>query len=336
MLHDQARVKVEGGRGGDGCIAFRREKYVTRGGPAGGDGGRGGDVILEAAEDVHGFYDLRNRRVLRAKNGGPGGGSKCHGANAEDLVVRVPVGTEIRDAETGILLKDLVEPGATVRVAQGGSGGHGNARFSRPDQQTPQYATEGREGTARTLSLTMKMIADAGLVGLPNAGKSTLLAALSRSRTRVGGYRFTTLDPHLGVVDLSPSQRLTIADLPGLIEGAHAGRGLGDQFLRHIERTRVIVHIVAWDPTPGAQPVDQVYRTIREELRLYSAELAGKPEIVALSKCDLTGWEEALNSLTLTADAEVTPFSGVSGFGLDRLLARVARALDTEAAPTGR
>jgi GTP-binding protein len=245
------------------------------------------------------------------------------------------VGTQIRDAETGLLLKDLIEAGATARVAQGGTGGHGNAHFSRADRQTPQHASEGREGACRNLLLTLKMIADAGLVGLPNAGKSTLLAALSRSRTRVAGYQFTTLDPHLGVVDLSPSQRITFADLPGLIEGAHSGRGLGDRFLRHIERTRLIVHVVAWDPTEGAVPVEAVYRTVREELRLYSTELAEKPEIVALSKCDLTGWEEGLNSLAREADAEVTPFSGVSGLGLDRLLARVARALDREAPPSG-
>lgn len=334
MLHDEARVTVEAGRGGDGCVAFRREKYVPRGGPSGGDGGKGGDIVIIAVDDVHGFYDLRGRRVLKAKNGQPGGGNNRHGANGAELRVKVPVGTEIRDAETGVLLKDLVEPGDSVRIVRGGRGGRGNTHFARADLQAPRIAEEGEAGGRRKLALTLKMIADAGLVGLPNAGKSTLLAALSRSRTKVGGYHFTTLDPHLGVVDLSRALRVTFADLPGLIEGAHAGKGLGDRFLRHIERTRLIVHVVAHDPLDGAPTVEKAYRTVRAELERYSPELATKPEIVALSKCDLSGWEEALNSLRHEADQEVIPFSAVTGEGLDVLLARVARALDPEAPPT--
>jgi len=336
MFHDEAFVTVEAGRGGDGAIAFRREKYAPRGGPAGGDGGKGGDVVLIAAGDVHGFYELRGRRILKAGSGRPGGGNKCHGGNAKNLKVRVPVGTEVRDAASDVLLKDLVTEGAQVRIARGGRGGKGNVHFARPDQQTPRIAQDGEPGVRRDLKLTLKMIADAGLVGFPNAGKSTLLAALSRSRTKIGGYQFTTLNPHLGVVDLSPSRRITFADLPGLIKGAHEGKGLGDRFLKHIERTRLVVHVVAHDPIDDSMPVAEAFRTIRDELRLYSAELAAKPHLVALSKCDLSGWEESLNSLRQESDQEVIAFSAVTGVGLDVLLARVAESLDPEAAPTDR
>lgn len=325
--YDSITLTVVGGRGGDGCVAFHREKYVPKGGPSGGDGGDGGSVVLEASDDVHGFFDLRGRKTLRAEGGLPGEGNKRHGRNAPDLVVHVPVGTEVRDAATGVLLKDLVENGQSVRIVRGGDGGKGNARYARASRQTPRFAEEGKPGEERRLVLTMKLIADAGLVGLPNAGKSTLLARLSRSRTRVGAHRFTTLAPHLGVVELSPSQRLTLADLPGLIEGAHAGRGLGDQFLKHVERCRVLVHVVAHDPSGASPPVEQAYRTVRDEIARYDADLAAKPEIVALSKCDLPGWEEALNSLAREADQEVTPFSAVSGRGLDELVRRVSREL---------
>ncbi len=325
--HDALRVSVEGGRGGDGCVSFRREKYVPKGGPNGGDGGRGGDVVLRASADTHGFFALRGRKVLRAAKGGPGGSNNRHGRDGADLVVDLPVGTEVRDAATDVLLKDLVEAGDTVRIVRGGGGGRGNSHFARADRQTPREAELGREGERRDLVLGLKLLADVGLVGLPNAGKSTLLATLSRSRTRVGAHRFTTLAPHLGVVELSPAVRITFADLPGLIEGAHHGRGLGDRFLRHVERTRVLVHVVAHDPTGESPPADAAYRTVREELARYSPDLARKPEIVALAKCDLTGWEESLNSLSRETDAEVTPFSAVSGSGLDVLLRRVTRAL---------
>ncbi len=325
--YDELELTVQAGRGGDGAIAFLREKYIPKGGPSGGDGGDGGDVILVASEDVHGFYDLRGRRVVRAKNGAQGGNNCRHGRSADDLTIVVPVGTEVRDAETDIVLKDLTAPEASVRIVKGGGGGRGNARFARATRQTPRRAEEGRPGESRALRLTLKLIADAGLVGLPNAGKSTLLARFSRSRTRAAAHRFTTLTPHLGVVDLSPSARITFADLPGLIEGAHAGKGLGDRFLKHVERTQVLVHIVAHDPTGGSPPPEEAYATIREELRLYSPELADKPEIVVLSKCDLAGFEDSLNSLAQASDSKVVPLSAVSGLGLDVLLTRVARSL---------
>ena len=328
--YDAVFLTVEGGRGGNGCIAFHREKYVPKGGPSGGDGGKGGDVLIVASESVHGFFGLRGRKSLQAANGAQGGSNRRYGKAAPDLVIEVPVGTELRDADTNILLKDLVEPAQTVRIVRGGAGGRGNAKFARSTQQTPRRADDGKPGEVRKIVLSLKLIADAGLVGLPNAGKSTLLARLSRSRTRVGAHRFTTLSPHLGVVDLSPSECITFADLPGLIAGAHDGRGLGGEFLKHVERTRVLVHVVAHDPTGSSPPAEQAYATIRDELRRYSPELAAKPEIVVLSKCDLPGWEETLNSLAQASDAEVTPFSAVSGEGLDVLVRRVAAALGAE------
>jgi len=327
--YDAVPLTLEGGRGGDGCMSFRREKYVPKGGPNGGDGGKGGDVYLVASANVHGFFSLRGRKKLKARNGEQGGTNRRFGRAGVDLEIEVPIGTEVRDAANDILLKDLVEDGLRVKIVSGGSGGRGNAKFARSTLQTPRYAEEGRTGESRDIVLSLKLIADAGLVGLPNAGKSTLLARLSKSRTQIGAHRFTTLAPHLGVVELSPSQRIIFADLPGLIAGAHEGKGLGDQFLKHVERTRVLVHIVPHDPTDGSPPVDEAYRTIRSELASYSPELAEKPEIVALSKCDLPGWEAALNSLAQEADAEVTPFSAVSGEGLNALIQRVARALGT-------
>lgn len=329
MLVDEIRLTVQAGRGGDGCMSFHREKYVPRGGPDGGDGGKGGDVVFLASDDVHGFFDLKGTGELRAKGGGPGGAGRRHGRDAEDLVVRVPVGTEVRDVSTDLLLKDLVAAGDQVRIVRGGRGGRGNARFAKATRQAPRHAEKGEEGARRALRLSLKMIADAGLVGLPNAGKSTLLGRLSRSRTRAAGYKFTTLGPHLGVVEISAARRITLADLPGLIEGAHQGRGLGDRFLKHVERTGLLVHIVAHDPAPGATKVGQAYRTVRQELELYSPELAAKPELVALSKCDLPGFEESLNSLAREADQDVVPFSAVTGLGLEELLVRIDAALET-------
>jgi GTP-binding protein len=327
MFHDEVRLTVRGGRGGDGVISFRRELYVPKGGPDGGDGGDGGDVILVASHDVHGFHSLRGKKALKAPIGRPGGTAQMGGKDGEHLVVRVPVGTEIRDADSGVVLKDLTEDGAEVRIVKGGRGGRGNARFAHSTRQTPRFSEKGEDGESRRLVLSLKLIADAGLVGLPNAGKSTLLRSLSRSKTKIAGYQFTTLGPHLGVVEVDESLRITFADLPGLIEGAHEGKGLGDKFLKHVERTRVIVHLVAHDPTGVSPPPDEAWRIIRKELAAYSAELAAKPEILALSKCDTPGWEESLNSLARASDAEVTAISAVTGFGVDALLRRIVRAL---------
>lgn len=327
MFQDEVRLTVAAGRGGAGAVAFHREKYVLRGGPSGGDGGDGGDVVLEASADVHGFFDLRGRRVLRAKAGKPGGAKNCFGKDGEDLVVRVPVGTQIVDAVSGVLLRDLKTDGDSVVLAKGGKGGRGNARFTRSTRQTPRFAEPGTDGDRRDVVLSLKLIADAGLVGLPNAGKSTLLAALSRSRTRVGHHQFTTLSPHLGVVELDASTRLTLADLPGLVEGAHQGRGLGVRFLRHTERTRLLVHLVAHDPTGGSPDPVKAWRTVRKEIAAYSPELAAKPELIVLSKCDLPGWEESLKRLRKASEKEVLPVSAATGSGLRDLVVALARSL---------
>ena len=328
MFQDEVRLKVVAGRGGDGVVAFLREKFMPKGGPAGGDGGRGGDVVLEASRDVHGFFDLRGRRVARARPGGSGGAKNCAGKDGADLHLRVPVGTEIRDAATGIVLKDLAKDGASVILVKGGKGGRGNARFTRSTRQTPRFAEPGEDGESREVVLTLKLIADAGLVGLPNAGKSTLLRSLSRSKSRTGGWKFTTLAPHLGVVELDATQRITVADLPGLIEGAHEGKGLGTEFLRHVERTRLLVHVVAHDPTGASPPPAEAWRTVRREIALHSPALAKRPEVLVLSKCDLPGWGDSLNSLRQAAETEVVPVSAVTGAGLPELLARVARSLE--------
>ena len=327
MFQDEIRVTAKGGKGGDGIVSFRREKYVAKGGPSGGDGGDGGDVVLLASADIHGFHGLRGRKTLRAPGGQPGGVNRMGGKDGKNLVVKVPVGTQVRDAKTGVLLKDLVEAGSDVRIAEGGRGGRGNAQFAHSTRQTPRFSEKGEDGAKRELLLTLKLIADAGLVGLPNAGKSTLLRSLSRSKTKVAGYQFTTLGPHLGVVELDGATRITFADLPGLVEGAHQGRGLGHRFLRHVERTRVLVHVVAHDPTGSSPPADKAYETVREELERYSPELAAKPEIVVLSKADLSDWEESLNLLSRASDAEVTVISAATGYGMDALLLRVARTL---------
>jgi GTP-binding protein len=326
LFQDEIRLAVQAGRGGDGGVAFHREKYVQKGGPSGGDGGRGGDVVLEASDDVHGFFDLRGRRVLRARSGQAGGTKNCSGADGEDLVVKVPVGTQVLDAKSGVLLKDLTTNGASVVISKGGKGGRGNARFTRSTRQTPRFAEKGEEGERREILLSLKLIADVGLVGLPNAGKSTLLRSLTRSKTRVGGYQFTTLSPNLGVIEMGHSVRITVADLPGLIEGAHEGKGLGHRFLRHVERTRILLHVVAHDPVEGAQGADAAWRAVRRELREYSRDLASKPEVVVLTKCDLPGWEESLRRLAKASKAEVVPISAVTGGGLRDLLTRLATA----------
>jgi GTP-binding protein len=239
----------------------------------------------------------------------------------------------VRDAASGILLKDLTQHGASVVLVRGGRGGRGNARFARSTRQTPRTAESGADGETREVVLTLKLIADAGLVGLPNAGKSTLLRALSRSRSRTGAWKFTTLEPHLGVVELDSAHRIVIADLPGLVEGAHSGRGLGLAFLRHVERTRILVHVVAHDPTRGSPPAAEAWRTVRREIALHSPELASRKEVVVLAKCDLPGWAESLNSLRREAEGEVVPVSAVTGAGLPELLRRVADAVEAVERP---
>jgi len=319
LFVDQARILVRGGKGGNGCVSFRREKFVPKGGPDGGDGGRGGSVFLVARHGVDTLLDLVGKHHWRAENGRPGEGGNRHGRNGKDLIVIVPTGTLVYDDETGRLLKDLVEDGQKACLARGGRGGYGNAHFATATHQTPREAQPGRKGQERTLRLELKLIADVGFVGLPNAGKSTLLSRLTNARPKIAEYPFTTRHPQLGIAELPGYRRLILADIPGLIEGAHEGVGLGDAFLRHIERTRVIVHLVDLCPPTGAPTSDQAYRTIRLELEKYSPTLARRREIVVGTKLDLTGADESLEDFAQARRGKVHAVSGVTGRGLREL-----------------
>ncbi len=278
---DEAKVYIRSGDGGNGCVAFRREKFIEFGGPSGGNGGRGGDVVVETVEGLNTLIDYRYTQHFKAKAGGGGQGKDRHGANAEDSVLKVPVGTQIFDDDKETLLADLTEPGQRVVLLQGGNGGFGNAHFKSSTNRAPRNANPGQPGEERWIWLRLKLIADAGLVGLPNAGKSTFLAATSAAKPKIADYPFTTLTPQLGVVD-SDGREFVLADIPGLIEGAHEGTGLGDRFLGHIERCRVLLHLV--DGT--GEHAGKDYKTVRAELEAYGGGLVDKPEIVALSKID--------------------------------------------------
>lgn len=328
LFVDVVEILVQGGRGGDGCVSFRREKYVPKGGPNGGDGGNGGSVILVADEKLSTLLALSGRHHWRADNGKPGSGSNCHGKSAKDLIVPVPAGTLIYDADSGRLLKDLVEDGDTAPVALGGRGGRGNARFASPTHQAPRESTPGRPGEERKLRLELKLIADVGLVGLPNAGKSTLLSRLTNAHPRIAPYPFTTITPQLGIAELPGFRRLVIADIPGLIEGAHEGVGLGDAFLRHVERTRVIAHLVDMSPPEGAPAPIDAYRVVRQELSKYSPALAARREIIIANKIDLTGADDAVARFRAVVGRPVIPASGVTGAGMREFLEAVWVAVE--------
>ena len=328
MFIDEATIIVRGGDGGRGCCAFRRESYVPRGGPAGGNGGDGGSVYLEADPQLSTLTDLTNQALYAAAHGRPGSGSDRRGRNGEALTVRVPPGVLIRDEETGDLLRDLTEPGGSVCVARGGRGGRGNKAFATATNRAPRNFEEGEKGEERRLALELKLIADVGLVGFPNAGKSTLLSRVSAARPRIAAYPFTTLAPQLGIVGLPGYRTLVMADLPGLIEGAHEGVGLGDQFLRHIERTRVICHLV--DVAGDSQaPAAERYAAIRAELEAYSPVLAAKAEVVVATKMDITGAADKAEALSRGIGRPVLRISAVTGHGLPQLLSALARELDT-------
>jgi len=329
LFVDQAEICVRSGRGGDGAVSFRREKYVPKGGPNGGDGGDGGGVYLEVDPQLSTLVDFTGHHHWIADNGQPGGGSDCTGKKGRDQIVRVPAGTLVYDRDTNALLKDLVESGQRVCIVAGGKGGRGNARFATPTHQTPREFEPGGPSQERWLRLELKLIADVGVVGLPNAGKSTLLSRVSAARPKIADYPFTTLTPNLGIVALSGYRRFVMADVPGLIEGAHQGVGLGDTFLRHIERTRVILHLVDLFPMEGQPTPDEAYRIIRHELTEYSPALATKPELVVANKLDLTN-EAKPAELAALAEAigrEVMPVSAVSGRGLDAVNDRLWQML---------
>jgi GTP-binding protein len=282
---DRVKIYVKAGDGGAGCVSFRREKYVPRGGPDGGDGGDGGDVLLLADPQLLTLYDFYYQVHFRAENGRSGQGKKMKGRDSEDLILRVPVGTVVMDAETGEVLGDLTEPYQTLVVARGGKGGRGNAHFARPTRQAPRFAEPGKPGEERWLILELKLIAEVGLVGLPNAGKSTLLSRISAARPKIADYPFTTLEPNLGVVKLPEGETFVVADLPGLIEGAHKGVGLGHEFLRHIERTRVLLFVLSVD----REDLYADYQVLKKELKLYNPGLLQKDYLIAINKVDLVG-----------------------------------------------
>jgi len=332
MFIDQAILLVRSGCGGRGCVAFRREARVPRGGPSGGNGGDGGSVFLEANPQLSTLFDITTRAIFAAQDGAPGRGKDQNGRGGQDLVIAVPPGTLARDAESGDLLRDLTQPGERVLVARGGRGGLGNKAFATPTNRAPREYGEGQPGEERRLALELKLIADVGLVGLPNAGKSTLLGRLSAARPRVAAYPFTTLAPQLGIVATGYYQRLVMADLPGLIEGAHAGIGLGDAFLRHIERTRVLCHLVDVAPVDGSNPAEN-YRAIRQELASYSPALAEKIEVVAANKMDLPGAGPGADALAEAVGRPVVRISGLTGGGLKELVHALKAALE-RAAPS--
>ncbi|GIW72230.1 MAG: hypothetical protein KatS3mg102_1772 [Planctomycetota bacterium] len=330
MFVDRADIIAEGGRGGDGCCAFLREKYRPFGGPAGGDGGRGGSVILRATGSVSTLAEIHRQVHFRAESGRPGSGNRRAGRAGRDLVVAVPLGTLVRawrpDGTLGPVLRDLVAEGEEFVAARGGRGGRGNAAFATPTDQAPRRCERGEPGSRARYTLELKLIADVGLVGLPNAGKSTLLRRLSAARPKVAPYPFTTLAPVLGVVELGEYRQCVFADIPGLIEGAHQGAGLGHAFLRHIERTRLLVHVI--DAAPAAGDPVAAYRQVRHELQAHGAGLAERPELVALNKVDLP--ESAAGIAAFRAahpELEVYPISAATGAGIGPLLAAVARRL---------
>lgn len=321
MFIDEAKIRVKAGDGGHGCISFRREKFIAKGGPDGGDGGKGGDVIFAVDPSLDTLMDFSGKHDWIAKNGNCGEGANRHGADGEDLVIPVPPGTLVFDEEYDLLLKDMNEPGLQVRICRGGRGGEGNKAFATPTRQTPRFATNGKPGQERNLRLELKLIADVGLVGKPNAGKSTLISRCSEARPKIANYPFTTLSPVLGIVELTGFRRFVMADIPGLIEGAHEGAGLGHDFLRHIERTRLLVHLLDIMPSDNSDPVDNYHR-IRRELELHSKVLIEKPEVIVLNKADLDGdgifCDDILERLGKSRD-EVFVISAVTGQGVPEL-----------------
>ncbi len=327
MFRDEVILKVKAGHGGRGSVSFRREKFLPKGGPDGGDGGKGGDIIFEADDNYNTLYHLSHKPQYRAENGQPGHGGLKTGRGGQDLVIPVPPGTIIRDAEHGALLKDLNETGDRIVICKGGLRGKGNRRFATSTRQAPQMAQPGIPGEERKLKLELRMIADVGIVGLPNAGKSTLLSRLSAAHPKVANYPFTTLVPSLGILKRGDTDTLVLADLPGLIEGAHTGKGLGAQFLKHIERTRMILHLVDGSPTADT-PADEAYQVIRKELSGYSKTLAEKPELVAANKADISRSKKGVKALQEVCGGEVLELSAVTGKGIEPLAMKLFDILE--------
>ncbi|MBM4089438.1 MAG: GTPase ObgE [Planctomycetes bacterium] len=333
MFVDRVQIEVAAGHGGDGCSSFRRERYVPKGGPDGGDGGDGGHVIIVAEDGVDSLSAMMHRRTWKAMRGSHGGSSNRHGRQGDDLIIRVPLGTTVFDADRKLAIKDLTRAGEQFVAARGGKGGKGNVHFKSSTNRAPRQRTRGEEGEHRLLTLELKVIADVGLVGRPNAGKSTVLSRLSRARPEIADYPFTTKYPNLGLVQVDRDRTFVMADIPGLIEGAHRGAGLGHEFLRHIERAGILVHLVEPLPLDGTDPVAN-YRAIRHELIQYQRSLGERPEVLAVTKADLPGAEDVRQQLASEVGKDVLLISAVTGRGLNQLVHAVVRCL-AEAVPTG-
>ena len=329
MFVDQVKIYVKGGDGGNGMVAFRREKYVPKGGPAGGDGGNGANVIFEVEEGLRTLMDFRYKRHFKAPRGEHGMSKNQHGKNAQPMIVKVPPGTVVSDEETGQIIADLTEHGQQAVIANGGRGGRGNSRFATPANPAPELSENGEPGIERNVVLELKVLADVGLVGFPSVGKSTLLSVVSSAKPKIAEYHFTTIVPNLGMVETDDGRSFVMADLPGLIEGAHAGVGLGHQFLRHIERTRVIVHVVDMSGLEGRDPYED-YKTINAELKEYNLRLTERPQIIVASKMDMPDSEDNLAEFKkkLEDDVEIFPISAITRTGVRELLFEIADVME--------
>lgn len=333
MFADTAKITIKSGKGGDGCVSFRRELYVPAGGPDGGDGGNGGDLIFEVDESLNTLNDFRHKRKYAAGNGEPGSGRRCHGADGSDCILKVPAGTIIREANSGKVVADMSHDNKRMVVLRGGHGGKGNQHYATPTMQAPKYAQPGQNAKEMEVILELKTIADVGLIGFPNVGKSTFLSRVTNAKPKIANYHFTTLNPNLGVVDLEGTDGFVIADIPGLIEGASEGIGLGHEFLKHIERTRVMVHMVDAASTEGRDPINDIY-VINKELFDYDENLSKKPQIIAANKCDCFYGTEEETVITLLKEEfepqgiKVFPISAVSGKGVKELLYYIKEQLD--------
>ncbi len=329
MFIDYAEIEVAAGKGGDGAITFRREKYVPKGGPSGGNGGNGGNIVLKADSNLFTLLDFRYKRKYKAQHGQPGGNSRKDGKSGEDIIIKIPVGTIVKNIQTGKVIFDMNKPGQEVILAKGGKGGKGNSNFATPTNQAPRIAEPGKEGNSLKIILELKLIADVGLVGFPNAGKSTLISKISAARPKIADYPFTTLAPNLGIVKYKEYKSFTVADIPGIIEGAHEGKGLGLKFLKHIERTRILLFLI----DIATDNYQEDYDILFNELKSYSKKLAEKKKIVSLSKADLAGDREIkkiTNKKLKNSDSTILVFSSATGQGIQELLDYLWQELSEE------
>lgn len=327
---DEAHIIVRSGKGGNGCISFRREKFVPKGGPNGGDGGKGGDIVLVTDGNLSSLLDFRYKKIYKAENGENGRGKNQHGKNGSDLIIPVPLGTMIINSNSGEIIADLTIKDQKIVVANGGYGGKGNARFASSTNQTPRYAEPGKEGKEYNLTLELKLLADIGIIGFPNVGKSTLISKISAAKPKIADYPFTTLIPNLGVVSYDEGKTFIVADIPGIIEGAHEGTGLGIEFLKHVERTEILLHLIDISPLNERDPVDD-YEKLNAELSAFSKKLAEKPQIIAANKIDVNGAKEKLKKIMDHFEKnkiEVQRISAVTGEGVNELLYKLAKKIE--------